>query len=393
MDFSLSPRLQELRARTRRFIADEVIPLEDDPRQSAHGPAEQLRRDLNAKARVAGLLSPHATADSGGLGLSHVEKSVVFEEAGYSHLGPLALNIQAPDEGNIHLLAAVATPAQKAQWLVPLVQARIRSCFAMTEPDPGAGADPSMLQTTATRDGEDFLISGRKWFISGAQGAAFAIIMAKTGEGAATLFLTSMDEPGIQIERVMDSLDSCFIGGHCVLKLDAVRVPASNVLGQIGQGFRNAQVRLAPARLTHCMRWLGQARRAQDIALDYARRRQAFGRTLGEHEGVGFMLADNAIALQTSRLLIQHTAWVLDQGHSGNVESSMAKVQVSEAVWGVVDRCAQILGGQGVTGETPVMRIFKDMRAFRIYDGPSEVHRWSLARKLLGDPTRSSRIG
>jgi acyl-CoA dehydrogenase len=276
---------------------------------------------------------------------------------------------------------------------VPLVQARIRSCFAMTEPDPGAGADPSMLQTTATRDGEDFLISGRKWFISGAQGAAFAIIMAKTGEGAATLFLTSMDEPGIQIERVMDSLDSCFIGGHCVLKLDAVRVPASNVLGQIGQGFRNAQVRLAPARLTHCMRWLGQARRAQDIALDYARRRQAFGRTLGEHEGVGFMLADNAIALQTSRLLIQHTAWVLDQGHSGNVESSMAKVQVSEAVWGVVDRCAQILGGQGVTGETPVMRIFKDMRAFRIYDGPSEVHRWSLARKLLGDPTRSSRIG
>jgi acyl-CoA dehydrogenase len=182
---------------------------------------------------------------------------------------------------------------------------------------------------------------------------------------------------------MMDSLDTCFTGGHGVLRFDNLRVPAADILGEPGQGFRYAQVRLAPARLTHCMRWLGQARRAHDLALAYARRREAFGKPLGQHQGVGFMLADNAMDLHGARLAIWHTAWVLDQGGKGNVESSMSKVMVSEAVWRVVDRCVQVLGGQGVTGESLVMRIFKDIRAFRIYDGPSEVHRHSLAGKLI----------
>lgn len=383
MDFAISPELIELRERTKRFIAEQIIPMETDPRQTSHGPTEELRNELVAKAKAAGLLTPHASKELGGLGLSHIAKAIVFEEAGYSTLGPTALNIHAPDEGNIHLMEEVATPAQKERWLKPQVEGKIRSCFAMTEPAPGAGADPSMLATTAVKDGDDYIINGTKWFITGAEGATYAIIMARMEDGSATMFLSDMDRPGINIVRQMDAMDSCFTGGHGVIEFKNLRVPAQDVLGEIGKGFRYAQVRLAPARLTHCMRWLGQARRAHDIATDYARKREAFGKPLGEHEGVGYMLADNDIDLQTARLHIYHTAWLLDQGEKGNFESSRAKVACSEAEWRVVDRCVQILGGQGVTAETIVMRIFMDMRAFRIYDGPSEVHRWSMARKIL----------
>lgn len=383
MDFALKPAQQDLQQRVRRFIAEEVIGYESDPRQGAHGPSEALRLELVAKARAAGLLTPHASTELGGLGLSHVDKAIVFEEAGYSTLGPTALNIHAPDEGNIHLMEAVATDAQKARWLRPLVQGQIRSCFAMTEPPPGAGADPSMLATTARRDGDDYLINGTKWLITGAEGAAFAIIMARMEDGSATMFLSDMDRAGIELVRTMDAMDACFAGGHGVLRFNDLRVPASDVLGELGKGFRYAQVRLAPARLTHCMRWLGQARRAHDTALAHVRKRQAFGRPLGEHEGVSFMLADNEIDLHTARLHIWHTAWLLDQGERCNFESSRAKVVCSEAEWRVVDRSVQMLGGQGVTSETIVSRIFTDMRAFRIYDGPSEVHRFSMGKKIV----------
>ncbi len=383
MDFTLTARQKELQQRTREFIAQKIIPLERDKRNTAHGPTEDLRAEVVALAREAGLLTPHASPDMGGLGLSHVDKAVVFEEAGYSTLGPTAMNIHAPDEGNIHLMESVATHAQKERWLRPQVQGHTRSCFNMTEPSPGAGADPSMMVTTAVKDGDDYVINGTKWFITGATGAAYGIVMAKMEDGAATMFLTDMDRPEVQVVRNMDAMDSCFTGGHGVVKFTNLRVPAADVLGEIGKGFKYAQVRLAPARLTHCMRWLGQARRAHDIATEYARTRQAFGRALGKHEGVGFMLADNDMDMHTSRLHIWHTAWLLDQGERCNFESSRAKVICSEAEWRVVDRCVQILGGQGVTGETIVMRIFTDMRAFRIYDGPSEVHRWSMSRKIL----------
>ena len=385
MDFTLTPELTELQARIKRFIADEVMPFEADPRQGAHGPSDALREALVDKARQAGLLSPHAAHEYGGMGLSHIGRAVAFEEAGYSMLGPVALNIFAPDEGNMHLLEAVATAQQKEQWLRPMAEGRIRSCFCMTEPAPGAGSDPSMMTTTAELDagGDHYVINGHKWFITGADGAALAIIMAKVPDVGATMFLADMRAPGITLERNMDTLDTCFPGGHGVLRFEGLRVPASAILGEVGQGFRYAQVRLSPARLTHCMRWLGAARRAHDVALDYARRRLAFGRPIGEHEGVGFMLADNEMDLHVARLTVQHCAWVLDQGQLALHESSRAKVIVSEAVWRVADRCVQILGGQGVTGETVVARIFADMRAFRIYDGPSEVHRWSLAKRIM----------
>jgi len=385
MDLSLSPKLLELQEKTRSFIKDQIVPFENDPRQSEHGPSDELRKELIELARKAGLLTPHASVEMGGLGLTHIEKAIVFEESGYSSLGPIAMNIHAPDEGNIHLLEEIATPEQKERWLRPLVTGKARSCFAMTEPSPGAGSDPSMLSTTATKDGDDYIINGTKWFITGADGADFVIIMARLDDGSATMFLSDMNAPGIELLRNMDALDSCFTGGHGVLQFTNLRTPANQILGELGKGFKNAQVRLAPARLTHCMRWLGQARRAQDIAIAYAKRRQAFGKTLGEHEGVGFMIADNDMDLHTSRLHIWDTALLLDRGERGNFESSRAKVICSEAEWRVVDRCVQILGGQGVTGETQLMKIFKDMRGFRIYDGPSEVHRWSMARKLIGN--------
>ena len=394
MDFDFSLSVRELQDATRRFIAEQVIPLENDSRQSSHGPHEALRQELISRGRRAGLLTPHASVAMGGMGLSHVAKALVFEEAGYSWLGPTALNIHAPDEGNIHLMEEVATARQKERWLRPQVEGRTRSCFAMTEPE-GAGADPAMLATTATRDGDDYVINGTKWFITGADGADYAIVMARMEDGSATMFLSDMDRVGLVLERNMDAMDRCFTGGHGVLRFDSVRIPAEDVLGEPGKGFRYAQVRLAPARLTHCMRWLGQARRAHDLAVAYAARRQAFGKPLAEHEGVGFMLADNDMDLHTARLHIWHTAWLLDQGEQCNFESSRAKVVCSEALWRVVDRCVQILGGQGVTAETPVMRIFTDMRAFRIYDGPSEVHRWSMARKIVKaasqvvDPSRA----
>jgi len=383
MDFQLSPEITELQQRTRRFIAEQVIPIETREGHSGHGPTPELRAELVGRARAAGLLTPHASVEMGGLGLSHVAKAAVFEEAGYSWLGPTALNIHAPDEGNIHLMEAVATRDQKERWLRPQVAGRLRSCFAMTEPDGGAGSDPSMLATRAVRDGDHYVINGRKWFITGAEGADYCIVMARMEDGSATMFLTDMNRPGIELVRNMDAMDRCFAGGHGVLDFKEVRIPAADVLGEIGKGFRYAQIRLAPARLTHCMRWLGQARRAHDEAVAYASQRQAFGKPIAEHEGVGFMLADNDMDLQTSRLHIWHTAWMLDQGHKCNFESSRAKVVCSEAQWRVVDRCVQILGGRGVTAESAVMRIFMDMRAFRIYDGPSEVHRWSLARKIV----------
>lgn len=383
IDFSLPPELAALQQRTRQFIQEQVVPLEQDPRQGAHGPEDALRTELVARARAAGLLAPHVAHEYGGLGLSHVARAVVFEEAGTSLLGPVAMNLFAPDEGNMHLLEAVATPAQKEQWLCPLAAAQIRSCFCMTEPAPGAGSDPAMLATTATPDGEHFVIHGRKWFITGADGAALAIVMAKVPEVGATMFLAPMAAPGIVLERNMDTLDRCFPGGHGVLRFNGLRVHREHILGEIGQGLRYAQVRLAPARLTHCMRWLGAARRAHEVATAYARERQAFGKPIGQHEGIGFQLADNDMDLHLARLATWHAAWVLDQGGLGLAESSRAKVMVSEAVWRVADRCVQVLGGQGTTGDTVVARIFADMRAFRIYDGPSEVHRWSLAKRIL----------
>ena len=385
MDFALSPELEQLKTEVDALVRDEIIPFETDPRWGEHGPSDDLRRDLNAKARDANLLAVHVAKEYGGRDLSHREKAVVFEAAGYSMLGPIAIHCQAPDEGNIHLMQEIATPAQKEKFLQGLATGETRSCFAMTEPAPGAGSDPSALSTRAEPDGNGWVINGRKWLITGAEGAAFAIIMARTGDGPgdATMFLKELPEASFKVVRGLETLDSSFMGGHCEIDIDNLKVSGDDVLGEVGKGFRYAQIRLAPARLTHCMRWLGSARRAHDIATKYAQERQAFGKSLGEHQGVSFMLADNEMDIYTARLAIWRTAWSLDQGERASSESSMSKVICSEAIWRVVDRSMQILGGLGLTRDTMVERIFRDVRAFRIYDGPSEVHRWAIGRRIV----------
>ena len=385
MDFTVAPEIADLAARVRAFVHEVVIPAEARD-HGLHGPDPQLRSELQEAARAAGLFAPHVSEELGGLGLDMVAQSVVFEEAGVSLLGPLALNCAAPDEGNMAMLEKIATPEQKERYLAPLAAGRVRSCFAMTEPVPGAGSDPSMLRTSARQADGGWVIDGDKWFITGAEGAGFAIVMARTGERitrgrGATMFLVDADNPGWEVGRVVDCIDRVAPGGHAEVRLRDCYVPSEAILGEEGSGYQYAQVRLAPARLTHCMRWLGIARRAHELALDRAAEREAFGSRLADLGMIQQMIADSAIDLHSSRVMIRHTAWLLDSGADAQKESSMTKVHVAEAVDRVVDRAMQICGSLGTSGDTPIARFHNEIRAFRIYDGASEAHRWSIARR------------
>jgi acyl-CoA dehydrogenase len=379
-------------AKVEAFVREVVVPYEKDPRRGAHGPSDELIAELRGKAKAAGVLTPHILAD--GSHLSHRETAQVLRAAGLSTLGPQAVNVAAPDEGNMYLLGKVASAEQRTRFLDPLVAGEARSAFFMTEPaaEGGAGSDPSMLMTTARQDGNHWVVDGRKAFITGAEGAKVGIVMAKADVGA-TLFLVDLPDPAIRIERVLDTIDSSMPGGHAVVAIEGLRVSADQVLGQPGEGFKLAQMRLAPARLTHCMRWLGACTRAQEIATAYAVKRHAFGKPLIDHEGVGFMLAENLIALKQAELMIDWCADVLDGGSLGTTESSMAKVAVSEALMAIADRCVQVMGGTGVTGDTIVEQVFREVRAFRIYDGPTEVHKWSLAKKIKRDAMGPAKKG
>jgi acyl-CoA dehydrogenase len=370
-------------SRTRAFIDAQVIPIEDkfDGDVEAAGGAA-LRDDLQAKARAAGIFAPHAPRSFGGLGLGMEDRAGVFEAAGRSLFGPMALNINAPDEGNLHLLDQVASAGQRSRYLEPLARGEQRSAFAMTEPPPGAGSDPAMLRTVARPDGSGWLVSGRKKFITGADGAAFLIVMARTG-AAATMFVLPADRPGIRLIRHVTTMDKSMLGGHCELELTDVRVGESDVLGEVDQGFRYAQVRLGPARLTHVMRWLGAAQRAHEAAVAYVSGRNSGGRPLASHGMVELMIADNEIDLAATRSLLLTACRVLDSGGAGREETSLAKVFGAEALGRVADRAVQMCGGAGVSADLPVARIARELRPFRIYDGPSEVHRVSLARRAV----------
>ena len=395
MDFTHPPEIEDLAARVRAFVDEVVIPAEARD-HGEHGPEPELRAELQEAARAAGLFAPHVGEELGGLGLDMRGQSVVFEEAGTSLLGPLALNCAAPDEGNMAMLEKIASPAQKERYLAPLAAGDTRSCFAMTEPAPGAGSDPSMLRTTAREADGGWVIDGDKWFITGAEGAGFAIVMARTGESisrgrGATMFLVDADNPGWRVGRIVDCIDRVAPGGHAEVELKECFVPSEAILGEQGLGYRYAQVRLAPARLTHCMRWLGIARRAHEIAIDRAIEREGFGSRLADLGMIQQMIADSAIDLQSSRTMIWHTAWLLDSGAEAQKESSMTKVLVAEAVDRVVDRAVQICGSLGTSGDTPLARFYSEVRAFRIYDGASEAHRWSIARREVR--ARASAVG
>jgi acyl-CoA dehydrogenase len=384
-----SAEVTDLLERTQSFVAQHVIPVERELDGNVHHGPEDVRVKLQTAAKAAGLFAPQVAPEWGGLGLDHLAQSFILEAAGYSLLGPLALNCAAPDEGNMFLLSKVADTAQKARYLQPLAAGDIRSCFAMTEPAPGAGSDPSLLTTTAlSLGGGRWRLDGRKWFITGAIGASLIICMARTSgsagdRGGATIFLLDADTPGIRIERNIDTLDQSLFGGHAELVFEGAEVDESAVLGDVGRGFELAQVRLAPARLTHCMRWLGIAQRAQDIALDYATERQAFGHRLAELGMVQHMIADTEIELEASRALIRQTALALDAGEAAGRLSSITKTFVAESVNRAVDRAIQVCGALGVSNDVPLSRFLREVRPFRIYDGPSETHRWSIAQRAV----------
>lgn len=384
-NFFPTERSRALAERVEQFVRTVVVPYERDSRAGPHGPSAELVAELRTKAREAGVMTPHILPD--GSHLTQRETAVVLRRSGLSPLGPVAVNTMAPDEGNMFLLGQIGTSWQKEHFLAPLVRGESRSAFFMTEPasEQGAGSDPSMLQTTAVREGDRWRIRGRKMFITGADGARAGIVMARTGgpaEAKATMFIVDLPHPAIRIERVVDTIDSSMPGGHAQILIDDLELGDEHVLGGVDEGFRYAQVRLSPARLSHCMRWLGSATRAQEIATAYATTRKSFGKLLIDHEGVGFMLAENLIEIQQCELMIDWCAGVLDAGSQATTESSMAKVAVSEALFRIADRCVQVMGGLGVSRDTIVEQVFRETRAFRIYDGPSEVHKWSLARKI-----------
>jgi acyl-CoA dehydrogenase len=388
IQFEVSDDVAEIARRTAELVREIVLPEEQACGGSIHDGPEPLRLRLQDAARRAGVFAPHVPRRWGGLGLDLRGQAVVFEEAGYSLLGPLALNCAAPDEGNMHLLAQVASGDQQERYLRPLAAGEIRSCFAMTEPAPGAGSDPRALATTATRVPGGWRIDGRKWFISGADGAGFAICMARTSgapgdPGGATMFLVDAASPGMRIVRAIETLDEGLFGGHSEVVFDGCEVADDQVLGEVDKGFDYAQVRLGPARLTHCMRWLGAARRARDVALRHAADRSAFGRPLAELGMVQQMLADSEIDLEASRALLWRACWELDQGRPAAQTTSITKTFVAEAVNRVVDRAVQVCGALGISGDLPLARLLREIRAFRIYDGPSETHRWAIARRAV----------
>ncbi|MEV7428185.1 acyl-CoA dehydrogenase family protein [Nocardioides sp. NPDC092400] len=390
----MSDQRNDLVARTRAFVREHVLPVDDehDGDVEAAG-GDGLRVRLQELARAAGVFAPHAPVDLGGHGLGMVARSAAFEEAGYSLFGPLATGIAAPDEGNVHLLDHVATDAQRATYLAPLARGEVRSAFAMTEPAPGAGSDPSALLTRATKVDGGWVVNGRKWFITGADGASFFITMARTsgepggagsaGSGGATMFLMPASTEGLDVVRHVGTVDRSMVGGHCEVTFTDAFVPDSEVLGGVDEGFRYAQVRLGPARMTHVMRWTGAARRAHEVAVRHVAGRQAFGSRLADLGMIQQMVADNEIDLAATRALLKAACEELDAGERASASTSIAKTFAGEALHRVVDRATQMCGGLGVSTELPVARIAREIRPFRIYDGPSEVHRWSIAKRAV----------
>jgi len=385
VDFTIPAELDEIRLRVRAFVNDVVLPVEPEVDE---GNFDARLNELRDRAREAGLWNPHLPPEWGGLGLGALGMALVSQELGVSGLASLALNCMAPDEGNMHLLLHAANEAQKERYLRPLADGLVRSCFAMTEKDV-ASSDPTLLRTRAEPDGDGWVINGEKWFITGANGAAFAIVVASTGPDERadprkrySLLLVDGDNPGWQVLREIPVMGTHGPGGHCEVRLADCRVGPEAMLGGRGEGFSLAQVRLGPARLAHAMRWIGVAQRALDVATERALKREAFGKQLIRHEAVAWMLADSAMDLYASRLMVLHSAWKIETAQDFKQEVAFVKTFVSEVLGRVVDRAIQLCGSLGYSTDLPLERYYRDARAARIYDGPSEVHRMVIARNL-----------
>ena len=390
MDFTLSPEVDDLRLRIRDFTQTRIIPLEADP--DSFDEHENIRLDLldelRSEVKAQGLWAPQMPRERGGLGLGVMGMAACYEEMGHSLFGPASFNCAAPDDGNMILLERVGTEAQKERWLDPIIEGRVRSSFAMTEPAPGSGSDPSMMLTSAERDGDQWRINGRKWFITGGAEAQHFILVARTSDDerrGLTAFLFDADQPGWEIERRIPIMGPEEHGGHCELRFDDLVVPDDQRLMEVGEGLKATQIRLGTARLTHCMRWLGMAQRAMSIAADYVRERESFGQKLHEHEGVQWMLGEVAMAIEVGRLLTMRAAWRLDQGDFARQDVSMAKIHVSETLHKAVDTAIQLCGARGYSKDTPLEWMYRYARQARLVDGASEVHKMVLARLYMDE--------
>ena len=389
MDFSLSIEIEDFRKRVQAFVADKILPVEADRANwDAHeNISEAALAKLRLEAKKAGLWAPQMPRSLGGQGLSTVGMAAAYEEMNRSIFGPAVFNCAAPDDGNMILLNKVATEAQKDRWLKPIVEGRARSAFVMTEPSPGSGSDPgSMTLTRAAKKGDRWTITGRKWFITGAEAAEIFILVARTSDEARknlTAFLFHRDQPGWRIVRRIPIMGPEEHGGHCELEFAGLEIPDADRLMNVGDGLKATQIRLGVARLTHCMRWLGLARRALEIAAPYVEEREAFGEKLKDHEGVQWMLGEAAMAIQTGRLLVMHAAWLLDQGERAQAEVAMAKIAVADVLHRAVDTAIQLCGARGYSKDTLLEWIYRYARQARLVDGASEVHKMVLARFFL----------
>jgi acyl-CoA dehydrogenase len=390
MDFSLSPEVNDLRLRIRAFVNTHIIPLESDPsayddhENIAHEPLERLKK----LAKSEGLWSLSLPVEFGGLGLKVAEIAPCYEEMNRSIFGPVCFNASAPDDGNMRLLAQVARPDQKDKWLRPIADGDIRSAFVMTEPMPGSGSDPSVMMTKAEKMGDKWIVNGRKWFITGAEASTHFILMAKTSDDARrglTAFLFHKDQPGWRIVRRIPIMGPEEHGGHCELEFDNMEIPDEDRLMEVGEGLKVTQIRLGTARLTHCMRWLGLAERSMEIAADYVSKRESFGSTLAQHEGVQWMMGEVAMGIEVGRLLTMRAAMKLDQGDFARKEVSMAKIQVADTLHLAADTAIQLNGARGYSKDTVLEWIYRYARQARLVDGASEVHKMVLARNFLAE--------
>ena len=385
MDFNLTPDVNETRQAIRRFVADTILPLEADP--ASYDDHENIRLDLlddlRTKAKSEGLWALSMPTARGGRGFDTVGMAACYEEMNRSIFGPVVFNAAAPDDGNMFVLNKVATDAQKEQWLQPIIDGTVRSSIVMTEPAPGAGSDPSgMMQTRAEKKGDKWIVHGRKWFITGAGVASHFILLARTSDDARrnlTAFLFHKDQPGWKIERRIPIMGPEEHGGHCELTFDGLEIPDENRLMGVGEGMKCVQIRLGTARLTHCMRWLGLAKRSLEIADEYISEREAFGTRLADRESVQLLLGEAAKEIQIGRLLTMHAAWTLDQGSRARAEVSAAKVQVADALHTSVDTAVQLCGAKGYSKDTVLEWIYRYARQARLVDGASEVHKMVLA--------------
>jgi len=388
MEFTLTPEIDGYRQRYKAFVAEHILPLEADP--ASFDDHENIRLDLldtlRAKAKAAGLWCPQLPKAIGGIGLPVVGMAACYEEMNYSIFGPVVFNCAAPDDGNMTVLSKVATPEQKAKWLMPIVEGKVRSSIVMTEPAPGAGSDPTMMLTNATKQGDKWIVNGRKWFITGAGVAAHFLLLAKTSDDprkGLTAFMFHRDQPGWRIVRRIPIMGPEEHGGHCELEFTGLEIPDENRVMNVGDGLKFTQIRLGTARLTHCMRWLGLARRAMDIAADYVATRQTHGGPLANKESVQWLMGDAAMQIEIGRLLVMRAADKLDRGDFARKQVSMAKVVVADVLQQAIDTAIQLNGARGYSKDTPLEWMYRYARQARLVDGASEVHKMVLAQAFL----------